>query len=1217
MRIRFGAFLIAIAFVFTASAQSRPGSLRGVVKDKKSGGEQYQAVIKVLSGGYEIAKGLTDFDGRYNINPITPGTYSVTCEAFGYNKVTFKGVEIVGGRPIVIDFSLASSDVVLGEVDVVADYEAPLIEKGKTSFTMGAGAIRNLASRGVSGVLSLTSGVVQDEGSGASYFRGGRSDANVVFIDGVKVRGDINLPREAIAQTEVITGGVPANYGDVTGGVISTTTRGPSPRFFGTTEYVTSSLFDPYNYNLGGLTIGGPLLFNKEKNAPLVGYLFSAEFQHNGDSRPYASIAPVYKVKDAVLSDLELNPLVPTAAGLGTIRAAELLTDGDFETLNSRLNVARNNIRATGNINIKTSNRTNLVIGGRFNQRFGRNSSFSNSLMNYNNNSTYNNRDFSTYARFTQQFGGMGADSESLIKNAYYTIQVDYTLNSNRTWDDRHRDNVFQYGHVGKFETQRRSLYGYGQDEKTGVTGFRKLLDLDTNVVFTPSSYNPVLANYTSSYYDMVSNGQIANQIDNLTNIQQGGGLLNGQAPYSVYSLFGNVGAVQASLGYNQAEQFRITASTNFDIGSHSLIAGLEYEQRFDRSFGVAGRSLWTLMRNLQNDHMKELDLENPNLVYRDGVFQDTINYNRALDLNKPRTFDRNLRIAMGLDPNGGDQVLLDIDNISPDDLLSYGGLGLFSAQELLNFGGDAYVGYYGYDYTGELLNYNPTLENFFKAKDADGNRTYPIAAFQPIYMAGYIQDQFTFDDLYFNIGVRVDRFDANQPVLKDPFTLYESRNVGDVKNMNTDFIIPESMGDDYVVYVDDIKNPNKIVGYRNGFDWFNADGSPQQNPVEISNLSGGQAKPWIFEENFTDQNNPDSPVLSANSFKDYTPQVTVSPRISFQFPISDEAEFFAHYDLLVQRPNSGFSRFNPVNYVNLQYGTDDLPNPELKPQKLTEYEIGFRQMLGERSALKINAFYREYRDLIQSVSVTEAYPTTYVTYGNRDFTTAKGFSFQYDLRRTGNVMLNAQYTLSFADGTGSGAESGLSLARSGQPNLRYIQPLNYDQRHNLSANLDYRYGKGTNYNGPIINNVRVLENTGVNFLVSTGSGFPYSRRVRAYGLTEGAAPIVGILNGSRLPWQFKLDLTANKVWYYNKGKKNIELYVQVLNVLNTLNVLNIYPYTGSPDDDGYLASSRGQQAILFTTNAQSFADFYNISMVNPFNYSVPRQIRLGIRLGL
>ncbi|HBJ71875.1 MAG TPA: TonB-dependent receptor, partial [Cryomorphaceae bacterium] len=289
----------------------------------------------------------------------------------------------------------------------------------------------------------------------------------------------------------------------------------------------------------------------------------------------------------------------------------------------------------------------------------------------------------------------------------------------------------------------------------------------------------------------------------------------------------------------------------------------------------------------------------------------------------------------------------------------------------------------------------------------------------------------------------------------------------------------------------------------------------------------------------------------------------------------------------------------------------------ELLPQKLTEYEIGFRQMLGERSALKVNAFYREYRDLIQTVSVTEAYPATYVMYGNRDFTTAKGFSFQYDMRRTGNVMVNAQYSLSFADGTGSGANSGLALARSGQPNLRYIQPLDFDQRHTFSGNLDFRYGKGTDYNGLVIKNVRVFENAGVNILGTASSGFPYSRRVRAYGLTETASPIVGVLNGSRKPWQYKIDLTANKVWYYAKGKKTVEIYAQVLNVLNTQNVLNIYPFTGSPTDDGYLSSSRGQQAILFTTNAQSFADLYNVSMVNPFNFSIPRQIRLGVRLGL
>ncbi len=197
--------MVALALAFTAQAQ-RPGQLRGKVTDKKSGEEQYQATISVLSGGYVVAKGSTDFDGNYNINPVQPGTYTLSCEAFGYNKSTLTGVTIDGGRITNIDFKLTSADVILGEVEVTASYEAPLIEKGKTSVTFGTEQIRNLATRGVGGVLALTSGVVQDEGSGASYFRGGRSDANVVFIDGVKVRGDINLPREAIQTTEIITG---------------------------------------------------------------------------------------------------------------------------------------------------------------------------------------------------------------------------------------------------------------------------------------------------------------------------------------------------------------------------------------------------------------------------------------------------------------------------------------------------------------------------------------------------------------------------------------------------------------------------------------------------------------------------------------------------------------------------------------------------------------------------------------------------------------------------------------------------------------------------------------------------------------------------------------------------------------------------------------------------------------------------------------------------
>ena len=151
-----------------------------------------------------------------------------------------------------------------------------------------------------------------------------------------------------------------------------------------------------------------------------------------------------------------------------------------------------------------------------------------------------------------------------------------------------------------------------------------------------------------------------------------------------------------------------------------------------------------------------------------------------------------------------------------------------------------------------------------------------------------------------------------------------------------------------------------------------------------------------------------------------------------------------------------------------------------------------------------------------------------------------------------------------------------------------------------------------------VIKNVRVFENAGVNILGTASSGFPYSRRVRAYGLTETRFAHRRCTQrvAQTLAVQNRLDRQQGLVLRQGQEDRS-KSTLQILNVLNTQNVLNIYPFTGSPTDDGYLSSSRGQQAILFTTNAQSFADLYNVSMVNPFNFSIPRQIRLGIRLGL
>ena len=1205
--------VFAVAFSY---GQTRPGSIKGTVKDKRTGEVIPFATVIVKDKDVVIATGTTDFDGKYNINPVNAGVYNLTCNFIGYADFNLNGVTVYSGKPKVINFNMTVESTMIQEVTVTAQEE--LIETGKTSEIVSSEEIKNLPYRNLSQIVGTTAGVFQQDGSGSFNVRGSRSSTNVIFIDGVKVRGDVNLPRDAILQTEVITGGVPAQYGDVTGGVISTTTKGPAPYYFGSSEVLTSSVFDPYHYNLGALTLGGPIIRNKKTGQPIVGFLLASEFQYNRDGSPRS--LTTWKVNDDKLAELQANPLVPASSGFGVLNAADFLTQSDLSSQNYRENVARTAVRVSGNLKFVTSEKTTLTIGGRYNMNQGRNGSRFNELMNYANNSESFAQDWSTYVRFQQRFGNPSDSSNSLIRNAFYTIQMDFTRNERLTQDARHKDNLFAYGHIGTFKTQYRPLYTLGSDTITDPNdpNYGKVMDAYTlavfqsaNVDYTPGENNPILANYTSNFYDFVDQNLIFNRARSLEDIRAGGGLLNGDQPSSVYGLWGNVGANQASYGKTLNDQFRITASSTFDIKDHSLIVGVEYEQRFDRSYSVGATGLWTLMRLLQNDAIRELDLNNPIASYdNNGVFQDTLNYPRLFDADKPRTFDRNLRETLGLDPNGTDW--LDIDSYDPSTF----SLDMFSANELLNIGSSQYIGYYGFDYLGNRLTTRPSLTDFF-ATDAQGNSPRLIGAFEPIYMAGYIQDQFTYEDLFFNIGVRVDRFDANQPVLADPYVLYPAYSVGDLGATTlAGYDVPEGISDDAVVYVDDQENPSAIVGYREGTTWYTANGEVEANPKNIADLSGG-IKPFLKNPGIEDQK---LAVTANESFKDYTPQVTVSPRISFQFPISDEAEFFAHYDIMVQRPDPGVNRMNPITFLQLENGNNGglLSNPDLKPQRTTDYEIGFRQKLNDNSALKLSAFYREMRDMMQSFSFTEAYPVTYIAFGNLDFGTVKGYTVQYDLRRTGNVRLNANYTLQFADGTGSSSTSGANIARSGQPNLRYILPLSYDSRHQVVMNMDYRYGGGPAYNGPVWFGKRVLENAGLNLVVNANSGTPYTRRVLAYGLTDAQTPMTGNINGSRLPWSFRVDATANKVWNFNEGPlSNFEIYVQMLNVLNTQNVLGVYPYTGSPSDDGYLSSPQGQNAIQFQASAQSFADLYNISLANPGLFSLPRRIRLGLRIGL
>ena len=1227
-----------IALIFAAvlafgplTAQVGSGTLKGEIMDLDASEPLPFASVVLFLNGNQVSGTNTDFDGKYTIKPVQPGTYDVLVSFVGYQSQKITGVKITANKIQFVDAEL-SAGVLMQEAEVV-EYTVPLIDKdgGASGGTVTREDIDKMPGRSAASIATTVAGVGTAGTGGGISIRGARPSSTWIYIDGIKGRGSSSLPKSAIEEVQVVTGGIPANIGDATGGVINISLRNSSASWFGGGEIISSGLpteesaigFDKFGYNVAEGALSGPILFSKDaegnKTRPLLGLFISGNYTYQKDTRP--TFEGNYRMTDEARQSIIDNPLRQNISSTGEVNGAlfeaDFLTSDDFERIPTRLNAANQNASLVAKIDVNTNETTSLTFGATGYYSQGASYSYANSLMNWENNLDVTSVDWRAYVKFSQRFVEEEEEaSTSSLKNVFYQVMADYSQNYQRVQDLSHGDNFFRYGHVGQFDVYKRNSYAYNNANGRFVhNGWE-----DTLVTFQASQWNPELAAINNQYFTLFDqqayNQQEDSPYESLLAVQNGNALLNGQGPASTYGLWSYAGSQGNTFSTSNNTQFRISAAGSGDIGDHALQMGFEYEQRRDAFFSLAPTGLWTLGRLTTNSHIKEINTNDSTITNNGSAFYVT--YGRLIGDNQFE-FDRNLRLALGLDADGNDYV--NIDALDPDFLT----LDMFGADDLLNQGNNV-VNYSGYDPYGNKTTRRPTLEDFFNETNDEGYYTRPIQAYEPIYISGYVMDKFTFDDIIFNIGVRVDRFDANQQVLKDPFVIGENYKVGDLSGdllnqLQDNTVIPENIGDDFAVYVDALDSPTAIVGYRDGNTWFNASGTEINDP-DILAVNEVYPAPWLV-------NGPDAE-LNKEAFKDYEPQVNIMPRIAFSFNISDEAVFFAHYDILTQRPTSN-NRFSPIDYFFIESRDNLISNPNLRPEKTIDYELGFQQVLSKTSSLKISAFYKEMRDMIQVRNFTGAFPRPYKAYGNLDFGTVKGLTLSYDLRRTGNIRLNTSYTLQFADGTGSTTTTALALINAGLPNLRSIQPFNYDQRHRIVANVDYRYGSGSNYNGPVLNigknadgskrQVQLLANMGINFISNLGSGTPYTASTIATPITGEISPSTeGSINGSRLPWQFNLDLNFDKNWTISKGEGaeassyNINVYFWIGNLLNTRNINSVYRFTGVADDDGYLAAAQYQPLINSQNNPESFKNYYGMYVDNPFNLGVPRTIRLGVK---
>ncbi|MGZ3999408.1 MAG: carboxypeptidase regulatory-like domain-containing protein [Mucilaginibacter sp.] len=1217
---------------YAAFAQNNTGSIKVLLKDKTNNEAIPFANVVAYQNGVQVGVGTTNMDGEVVIKPLSPGKYDVKGVYVGYQASETKGVVVGEGKTVNITIALSNGEgVKLDEVEVVA-YQVPLIDPDtKSGGTVTREDYQNMATKDINSVAATTAGVFQsDEGKGLNV-RGARDGATTYFVDGIKVIGGLSgLPQQSIEQINVITGGLPAMYGDATSGVISVTTRGPQAKFFGGVELISSQITDPYGYNSLGFSMGGPIISKTDstgRKTPIVGFFLSGQGYYIKDPSP--SGVPVYKLKDDKLKEIQEAPLVPSRSGSGYVKAAEFLTSDDFQTIKAHQNIAQRQIALNGKIDIKASPNTNITLGGAYDYSNLHNFIYAYSLYNPENNPQTIANHWRAYARVTQKFGNSNEKdkdkTQSVVNNAFFSFLASYENSASVTQDDTHKDKFFDYGYIGKFTrtyTDKMDITNYQFNPKLvvgndTVKAYAYAGRREVNVAFQPSDLNYTSAQYTSYLYNQLGT------IPTLNTIAENGGLRNGDQPnngFLVYNLWSATGSQYPTYTKSNQSRARVAASFNADIKNNAITVGVEYDQSDQRFFQVNdATALWTRMRLLSDAHLQNLDLNNPILVPELSGTYPAYYYNNKYDSASQSEFSIKLLEKLGLPKNYTKSI--NVDELDPSTF----SLNMFSAEDLLGQNsGSALVDYYGYDYKGNRTNKVTNLNDFLNQVDAYGKHTLPVGSFRPIYMAGYIQDNFQFRDIRFNIGLRIDRYDANQKTLKDIYSVYETKTVGET---GSEFNHPSNMGSDYVVYTSNYTG-GSVVGYRHNDTWYDAKGNELSDPtLLLANTGSGKLTPYLKHP----EQYANGIRFSADAFANYKAQINAMPRIAFSFPISDVANFFAHYDMLTQRP--GGNRLDPKDYYFLQSesSTPFLANPNLRPSKTTDYEFGYSQILNERknASLTITTFYKEMRDMLTQKQIVGAFPRNYITYVNQDFGTSKGISVIFDMRRSGGSRINANYTLQFAEGSGSNANSGANLANSGQPNLRVTQPLDYDQRHNIVLTYDYRFGSGKDYHGPELkrkegNPRQILKDIGFNLTWYIGSGTPYTRWSAPVAIGSNVrSNIAGSLNGSYKPWtirgNLRIDKTIQLTWGKKEGeerkKANLNIYLQVLNLLNSKNILGVYNFTGNPNDDGYLSSPLAQSTIQSLNSPTGYVNQYTINMNNPSNYGLPRQIRIGLQL--
>ena len=223
---------VLILLVQSGFSQTRIGSVQGSVKDPTGALVPGAKVVITQPLTHYEQSAQTDTQGSFKLVNVPFNTYKVRVEATGFQPFE-QSIDLETTIPLTLDLSLSLEEATAA-VTVSTDNGA-MLETDRTSSdtdlsqTILERPLGAAPSRAIESMVASTPGFVTDD-NGRMHPRGSESQVQYV-IDGVPVTDNMSaifstsLDARTLRTVEVLTGGIPAEFGDKLAAVINVNTR--------------------------------------------------------------------------------------------------------------------------------------------------------------------------------------------------------------------------------------------------------------------------------------------------------------------------------------------------------------------------------------------------------------------------------------------------------------------------------------------------------------------------------------------------------------------------------------------------------------------------------------------------------------------------------------------------------------------------------------------------------------------------------------------------------------------------------------------------------------------------------------------------------------------------------------------------------------------------------------------------------------------------------